>query len=106
MMQRGDAVDAYENGIDLFLNSRRVHLVNLASRPTVSEDVWLRDCVAGGLMSYGSEARLIIGFARLAPRLPASLRTLMRVARHVIQIVKNTLNAVVSASQLIDLSCD
>jgi putative tryptophan/tyrosine transport system substrate-binding protein len=51
-----DRPDAVFVSIDLFLNSRRVQLVNLASRHAVPTMFGFRDCVeAGGLMSYGSD---------------------------------------------------
>jgi putative ABC transport system substrate-binding protein len=51
-----DRPDAVFVSIDLFLNSRRVQLVNLASRHAIPTIFGFRDCVeAGGLMSYGSD---------------------------------------------------
>ena len=42
--------------IDVFLNSRRVQLANLASRHAIPTSFPFRDCAeAGGLMSYGSD---------------------------------------------------
>jgi putative ABC transport system substrate-binding protein len=47
--------DALFVGLDPFLNSRRVQLVNLASRHTVPAAYSVRDFAeAGGLMSYGA----------------------------------------------------
>jgi putative ABC transport system substrate-binding protein len=51
-----ERTDAIFVSIDLFLNSRRVQLVNLASRHAIPTIFGFRDCVeAGGLMSYGSD---------------------------------------------------
>jgi putative ABC transport system substrate-binding protein len=51
-----ERTDAILVSIDLFLNSRRVQLVNLASRHAIPTIFGFRDCVeAGGLMSYGSD---------------------------------------------------
>jgi len=48
--------DAVFVGIDVFLNSRRVQLANLASRHGVPTSFPFRDCAeAGGLMSYGGD---------------------------------------------------
>ena len=47
-----DRPDAILVSIDLFLNSRRVQLVNFASRHALPTIFGFRDCVeAGGLMS-------------------------------------------------------
>jgi putative ABC transport system substrate-binding protein len=48
--------DAIFVGFDLFLASRRVQLVNLASRHAIPSSFAFRDCTeVGGLMSYGSD---------------------------------------------------
>jgi putative ABC transport system substrate-binding protein len=48
--------DAVFVSIDVFLNSRRVQLANLASRHAIPTTFPFRDCAeAGGLMSYGSD---------------------------------------------------
>src|SRR5262249_43562881 len=51
-----DRPDAVFVSIDVFLNSRRVQLANLASRHAIPTTFPFRDCAeAGGLMSYGSD---------------------------------------------------
>jgi len=51
-----DRPDAIFVSIDIFLNSRRVQLANLASRHAIPTSFAFRDCAeAGGLMSYGSD---------------------------------------------------
>ena len=48
--------DAVFVSVDVFLNSRRVQLANLASRHAIPTTFPFRDCAeAGGLMSYGSD---------------------------------------------------
>jgi putative ABC transport system substrate-binding protein len=48
--------DAIFVSIDIFLNSRRVQLANLASRHAIPTSFAFRDCAeVGGLMSYGSD---------------------------------------------------
>jgi putative ABC transport system substrate-binding protein len=51
-----DRPDAIFVSIDIFLNSRRVQLANLASRHAIPTSFPFRDCAeVGGLMSYGSD---------------------------------------------------
>jgi putative ABC transport system substrate-binding protein len=51
-----EPADAIFVSVDVFLNSRRVQLANLASRHAIPTTFPFRDCAeAGGLMSYGSD---------------------------------------------------